>query len=202
MNRVTLVSLLVIGCLALALPGCAPMTARQGWTVLFDGSTLDNWDVVGTANWRLADGAVQADNGQQHEGYLVSKRDYADFQLKVEFWVDEPANSGVYIRCTDPQKITNANAYEVNIFDLRPDPTYGTGGIVNVARVANPVKAGGKWNTFEITASGSRFSIVLNGVETSSGEDDRHARGRIALQYFGGVAKFRKVEIRSLAPRP
>ena len=53
--------------------------------------------------------------------------------------------------------------YEVNIFDQRPDPTYGTGAIVNFVEVDPMPKAGGKWNTFEITAKGRHLVVVLNG---------------------------------------
>jgi hypothetical protein len=42
----------------------------------------------------------------------------------------------------------------VNIYDQRPDPSYGTGAIVNFAKVEPMPKAGGKWNTYEITAKG------------------------------------------------
>ena len=59
-------------------------------------------------------------------------------------------NSGIFIRCHDSEKITDKSCYEVNIFDQRKDPTYGTGGIVNFAEVDPMPKAGGKWNTFEI----------------------------------------------------
>jgi hypothetical protein len=92
----------------------------------------------------------------------------------------------------------------VNIFDRRPDPTYGTGAIVNVAKVDPMPKAGGKWNTYEITAKGAQLTAVLNGVKTAEGTDDKHKEGHIGLQYGpgvpkeGGVVKFRKVEIRPL----
>jgi hypothetical protein len=174
----------------------ASLYAEAGWTTLFDGSSLDNWTAIGDANWRLADGAVQADKGN---GFLVSKISYKDFQIKAEFWVDEEANSGVFIRCSDPQKVTASNAYEVNIYDKRPDPSYGTGAIVNVAKVSPMPKAAGKWNTYEITAKGPEFTVTLNGVRTVDGaKDDKHAEGRIALQYASGVVKFRLVQVQPL----
>ena len=174
-----------------------------GWIALFDGKSLDNWTQIGNANWTLADGVVQADKGN---GYLVSKNSYADFEIRAEFWVDADANSGIFIRCTDPSKVTGENAYEVNIFDKRPDPSYGTGAIVNVAKVSPMPKAGGKWNTYEITAKGPQFTVVLNGVKTVDGaQDSKHARGHIALQYGAGapgtgpgIVKFRKLEIQRL----
>jgi len=191
-------SLLAIGLLAAALGACSSMSSGSGWTVLFDGSNLDNWNAIGKANWRIADGAVQADSGDKSQGFLVSKNSYTDFQVRAEFWVDEIANSGVFLRCSDRQQVTAKNAYEVNIFDKRPDPTYGTGAIVYVAKIANMPKAGGRWNTYEITAKGSQLTVVLNGVQTVSVQDSQHASGPIALQYGAGVVKFRKVEIKAL----
>ena len=67
---------------------------------------------------------------------------------------------------TDPKKIDAKTCYEVNIFDERKDPTYGTGAIVNFAEVNPMPKAGGKWNTFEITAKGRQITVMLNGQKT------------------------------------
>jgi Domain of Unknown Function (DUF1080) len=173
----------------------AAIQTDAGWVMLLDGTSLDQWNVVGDANWKLVDGVVQADGGS---GFLVSKISYGDFQLRVEFWVDTPANSGVFLRCSDPANVTAANAYEVNIFDTRPDPTYGTGAIVNVAKVSPMPKAGGQWNTFEIAAQGPHLTVTLNGTRTSEGDDSKHARGPIALQHGAGIVKFRKVQIKPL----
>jgi hypothetical protein len=171
-------------------------SGQAGWVVLFDGKNLDQWTQIGDANWKVADGAVQADKGN---GFLVSKTAYKDFQIRAEFWVDEPANSGIFIRCSDPQKVNSETAYEVNIFDTRPDPVYGTGAIVGVAKVVPMPKAAGKWNVYEITAKGPVFTVVLNGQKTVDGaSDSKHPEGRIALQYGAGVVKFRKVEIKPL----
>jgi hypothetical protein len=87
----------------------------------------------------------------------------------------------------------------VNIFDQRPDPSYGTGAIVDVAKAATVLKTGGKWNTYEIVAKGPKFTVTLNGVRTVDGaEDTKHASGHIALQGFAGTIKFRKVDIKPL----
>ena len=62
----------------------------------------------------------------------------------------------------------------------RPDPTLGTGAIVRFAKV-DPIKAGGKWNTYEITAKGPKFTLTLNGTKTVDGAEDadtRKARSR------------------------
>jgi 3-keto-disaccharide hydrolase len=170
--------------------------AQRGFTTLFDGKNIEAFNKVGDANWTIADGVLQADKGMG--GYLVTKQSYTDFEIRAEFWVDTPANSGIFIRCDTPQMPGAEACYEVNIFDTRPDPSYGTGAIVNVAKVATPIKAGGKWNTYEIRAQGSHLTVTLNGMKTADVQDMKHARGPFALQYGAGVVKFRRVQVRPL----
>ena len=193
-------SAFTLGLLLIGFVGLMPsyMTSGQtggAWTTLLDGSSLKGWNVVGDANWEVAEGAVQATRGT---GFLVTPASYGDFQITLEFWVTDDANSGVFIRCQDAKKITAMNAYEVNIFDKRPDPAYRTGGIVDVAKPASMINTGGKWNTYDITAQGSKLVVVLNGMKTVDVEHKGYARGPIGLQYGAGTVKFRNVRIRSL----
>jgi hypothetical protein len=176
--------------------------SSSGWTTLFDGKDLSNWNPIGTANWKLEEDGVVADNGN---GFLVSKEDYTDFDLKVEFWMEAKTNSGVFIRCTDPNSVTGKTAYEVNLWDTRPEEKYGTGAIVDVAAVDPMPHAAGQWNVYEIIAKGDTFTVILNGQKTVDGAHaSKFAKGRIALQHGKGVTdetgivKFRKVEIKPL----
>lgn len=103
-----------------SLPQAKAEEAR--WITLFDGKDLEQWDQVGKSNWHLADGTVIADKMEDKEaGYLVSKKPYKDFVLRIEFWPSDDANSGIYFRCLDAKKITDRTCYEANIFDQRPD---------------------------------------------------------------------------------
>jgi hypothetical protein len=147
----------------------------------------------------MKDGALTVDKLDGKDlSYLVSKNSYKDFQIKAEFWADDDVNSGIFIRCKDPTKIDAKLCYEVNIFDKRPDPSYGTGAIVDVAKVDPMPKAGGKWNTYEITARGPHLVVVLNGQKTADVQDTRLSEGPFALQYGSGVLKWRKVQIKPL----
>ena len=170
-------------------------TPASGLVTLFDGTHLNNFNMVGTANWKLADGVVEANTGA---GFLVSKETYSDFEIRVEFWVDEGANSGVYMRCQDATKIADTTCYEANIFDKRPDQSGRTGAIVHVAKPLAIVDAGGKWNTYEITAKGPQLTVKLNGTVTAQAEDKKLTSGPIALQYMAGTVRFRRVQIRRL----
>ena len=198
--------LLVIG---ITVFGCSQQMSGQGdvgWVTLLDGSnpkTLENWNRIGDANWRAEDGVIVADKGKG--GHLVSKNSYKDFQIRAEFWADHTTNSGIFIRITDPKQIGPKSAYEVNIYDGRADPDYGTGAIVNVAKVPPMPKAGGKWNLYEITAKGSHLTVVLNGVKTADVQHGQFPEGPISLQFGngdkgapGGPIKWRKVQIKPL----
>jgi hypothetical protein len=190
---------LVIGAASFQFSGVASGQS-DGWITLLDSSKMGDWDEVGKANWAMKDGALVADKLDGKDlSYLVSKNSYKDFQIKAEFWTDEEANSGIFIRCDESKKIDSKICYEVNIFDKRPDPSYGTGAIVGVAKVDPMPKAAGKWNTYEITAQGSHLVVVLNGQKTADVQDSTHnAGGPFALQYGSGVVKFRKVQIKPL----
>jgi Domain of Unknown Function (DUF1080) len=190
---------------AAALVGAAALYAgaasgeSDGWITLLDSTNKGDWSEVGKANWEFKDGAMVVDKLDGKDlSYLVTKNSYKDFQIRAEFWVDEEANSGVFIRCDRSDKIDAKICYEVNIFDKRPDPSYGTGAIVNVAKVDPMPKAAGKWNVYEITAKGPHLTIVLNGQKTADVDDSTHLSGPFALQYGSGVVKFRKVQIKPL----
>lgn len=174
--------------------------AREAvWNTLFDGKDLEQWDQVGASNWHLEDGVVIADKMDGKEaGYLVSKKPYKDFVLQVEFWSSDDANSGVYFRCLDAKKITDRTCYEANIFDKRPDPSYGTGAITRYVEVNQMPKAGGNWSTYEITAKGRDITVVLNGKKTAELRNGMFDEGWIALQHGAGTIKFRRVQIQPL----
>ena len=180
--------------------GAVAVAQEPKWTTVVDGKSMGNFGRVGAANWRVEGGAIVADKLEGKDpAYLVTKNKYKDFQIYAEFWADEDVNSGIFIRCKDPAKIDAAICYEVNIFDKRPDPKYGTGAIVDVAAVVPMPKAAGKWNTYEITAQGNHFVVILNGQKTVDVTNDRlPAAGNVGLQYGSGALKFRKVQIRAL----
>ncbi len=197
-------------CLGLLTAGllvaCAAPSGSGSWVTLIDGDKgFENWNQVGDANWRAEGGLIVADKGKG--GFLVSKTSYRDFVIRAEFWAETDTNSGIFIRASDPNKIGADNSYEVNIWDIRPDPKYGTGGIVEFAAVPVPVvfKAGGRWNTYEIEARGDNITVKLNGAVTVKLQNGKYASGPFALQFgpgvqgvTGGPIKWRKVQIMAL----
>ncbi len=178
-----------------------PKAASQeaGWVTLFDGKDMDGWSQVGQSNWHIADGVLIADKMEGKEaGYLVTNKSYKNFIVRAEFWPSDDANSGIYFRCLDPKKITDRTCYEANIFDQRPDPSYGTGAITRYVEVNPMPKAAGKWNIYEVTVNGRDITVVLNGQTTAKLRNGMFDEGPIALQHGAGAIKFRKVEVKPL----
>jgi hypothetical protein len=200
---------LLVAAAALALAACSSMPGWMpggGWTTLIDGDKgMENFNVVGDANWRAEGGAIVADRAKT-AGYLVTKESYKDFQIRAEFWAETNTNSGIFMRAQDPKKIGAANSYEVNIYDQRGGQEYSTAAIVDFAKipVPAPYKAAGKWNTFEITAKGDQLTVVFNGTKTVDVRNAKFAQGPFALQFGnhgkapGGAIKWRKVQVKAL----
>lgn len=183
-------------CLQIGFFNLAYAQSQDGFVDLIDGVSLDGWNIVGNGSWVIGNGIIE---GNKPMGFLVSTKSYKNFIIKAEFWAESNTNSGIFIRCQDPNKITAANGYEVNIWDTRPEQAYATGAIVDIAKV-NPIhKAGGRWNTMEIVANGSHFKVTMNGVVTvGDGQDSKFSEGLIALQSAGGIVKFRKLQIKQI----
>ena len=185
--------------LCLGLSSTLAYSADNEWVTLIDGTEgMDNFNILGDANWSAQMGAIEATAGNG-ASFLVSRESYSDFSLRIEFWASDDANSGIFMRCQDPSTVNDRNCYEANIYDQRPDPAYGTGGIVHIAPVAEPrPKAGGKWNIYLLTLRGDHLVVELNGEKTVDVRDSLFASGPFALQWGRGTLRFRKVEIMEL----
>jgi hypothetical protein len=167
---------------------------------LIDGEAITNLDEFREANWHAEDGAIVVDqHSDAGAAFLITPDSYENFQVYLEFWASDDANSGIFIRCANLDAgPSSTGCYEVNIFDQREDPTYGTGAVVNFAEVDPMPKTGGRWNTMEITAQGRQISVKVNGAETVNFRNGLFRAGPVALQYGAGVLKIRKYAIKPL----
>ena len=184
--------------LAVALFGCAAQPGGAGWVTLIDGENgLQNFTQLGAANWNAVNGAIQADKKSTADaGILLSKDSYKDLEVYAEFWADEEANSGIYIRVMNQKVVNTRAAYEIQIWDK--SPTMATASLMPPAKAAPTFKAAGKWNTMEISARGPRMTVKMNGEQAVDVSDTAFTHGPIALQYNAGTIRFRKVMVRPL----
>jgi len=206
---------------AMAAPGDAPnsLTAKEkaeGWILLFDGKSLDQWDLSSSpsAKWKIADGAIMTDSAQG--GTLLSKEDFANFELRVEFRTTDNVNSGVMLRNPRPRpagpdgkKGGGGQGYEVQIRDKDPGHysggSYLTASLVNVQHAPEEAKiANGQWMSFDITADGDHFVIIYNGRKVVDARDSKLTNGAIGLQWAhpedapGTKVEFRSIKLKRL----
>ena len=180
MRLLTLISILVLaGCVASA-------------------PNLDSWSQTGDANW-ISTAGITKSTDQSGTGFLVSTELYDDFELTIEFKPDTTVNSGVLVRCQDPEDIALSNCYEINIWDLHPNQDYRTGAIVihSIPPFVH-LNSVGKWNQYRIIARGDKLSVWLNEELTAGMTTAEFSRGHIALQSAGGKVQFRNLSIKTI----
>ena len=210
MKKLTeIIGVFVIGHLMLgALRAQAPNTltreeAAAGWKLLFDGATLNGWEpyaasakIPAATEWGVADGAIFCTGDRP--GWLGTADTYSDFNLKIQFRLGAKANSGVFLRSQKTSVNPAETGYELQIWDFRP--TYKTGALVNAIEAEPTQILADQWNSYDITADGDHFVVVLNGKKVLDGHDSKHSSGVIGLQYNtgGGKVEFRDIKIRSI----
>ena len=174
---------------------------EEGWILLFDGTTDFGWYPRGSSRWQVVEGTVQPVPGTGG-GWLCTTAEFADYELHAEFWIDDQANSGVFLRCPPEGEMTLDRVYEVNIYDAHD--RWPSGSINDVGRARRQITTVGRWNTFDLRAEGDRLQVRLNGRRVLDVRDRRSARGQIGLQTLTGkgVVKFRNVKLRPLGLQP
>jgi hypothetical protein len=161
---------------------------------------LDAWARVGDDVWQPS--ANEAKAGPVDAiGFLVSQRERGDFRFSVDYYVGPNTNSGVFIRCRNPLRITPSTCYEINIWDEHPKQDWRTGSIVTYAKPSAHIEGLERWVKLEIEARGSTIKASFDGVQTVEFDGANVARGRIALQYGGtGELIFRNPRVEPLGP--
>ncbi|MFK7887638.1 MAG: DUF1080 domain-containing protein [Gammaproteobacteria bacterium] len=161
---------------------------------------LDAWARVGKDIWRSTPNEAQA-GPTDDIGFLVSLRERGDFRFSVDYFISADTNSGVFIRCRNPLRITPGTCYEINIWDQHPKQAWRTGSVVTYAQPVAQIDGLERWVRLEIEARGTTIKAWFDGVQTVEFDGATAARGRIALQYGGGGRlRFRNPSVVPLEP--
>ena len=200
----------------------APVQKEAGWVLLFDGRSLAGWKPTSDADWKATDGEIRATKGAQ--GWLMTEKEYGDFELHVEFKAPPSTNSGVFFRTplapTDPAK----DCYELNIAPT--DNPFPTASLVGRAKVSvepeddtvvapeglrrrhvggprqplNPWD--GNWHAFDLVVEGAATRISLDDqLLTTVFIEDKASlpgSGHIGLQFREGPVAFRNIRLREI----
>ncbi|MBX9400823.1 DUF1080 domain-containing protein [Lysobacter sp. BMK333-48F3] len=210
-------------------PRAASIESRdQRFETLFDGRSLRGWHNYGrrgqpVRGWRVADRAlVRSGEG----GDLVSDRDYADFELRLEWKIAAGGNSGIFYRAVESAQPIYRSAPEYQVLDDRRHPDAANGpdrhagalyGLYPPSR-DDAAKPAGQWNRSRIVVRGDAVEHWLNDTRVAAfriGSPDWNARlarskfkdwpefaaarrGAIGLQDHGDEVAYRNIRIRAL----
>lgn len=170
----------------------------DGWVLLFDGQTMNGWrDFNGTSltgPWEVQDGTIWTDGeGDDGNGYIVTDREYANFDLKWEWKIARGGNSGMiyhavegpqykvpYVTGPEYQIIDDDNWEEVNGYPLEPWQRCAVDYAMYVPDFETRIlKPAGQWNQSEIIFDNGHVTYLLNGkvtVEFDAWTPDWYAR--------------------------
>jgi hypothetical protein len=205
--------------------------APEGFTALFNGRDLTNWkgllagpndnparraklspeqlqkaqaeaDDNMRKHWKALDGALEFDGKGRS---LATAKDYANFEMLVDWKILPKGDSGLYLRGTPQVQIWDPN-------DGGKRNKMGSGGLFNNEKnPADPIKLAdrpiGEWNRFRIIMAGERVHVFLNNelvvnntILENYWERDKsiYATGQIELQNHGNKLWFKNVYIREL----
>jgi hypothetical protein len=206
---------------------------KQGWRLLFNGKNLDGWTSVGkdippSSGWEIKEGVLTVKKeGDRRGGDIITKEQFSDFELLVDFRITEGANSGIKYFFTKYEKGGWLGLeYQVLDDERHPDAKLGRDGNRHQAGLYDMFPPGkkkeylpGEWNQARIVAKGTKVTHYLNGKEVLSfdrkSESYRKAwelskynesvpmfgnvkQGYILLQDHGDVVSFRNIKIRVL----
>jgi hypothetical protein len=198
---------------------------EAGWRLLFDGVSLAGWRGYETEmppdGWRARDEALHR---YGPGGDIVTIDRFGDFELSLEWRVDEGGNSGIFYRAAPGSEHIFHSAPEMQVLDDAGHPdgrSELTSAGSNFALHPAPrgvVKPAGQWNSVRIRAQGNHVQQWMNGtlvVDYEIGSDDWKRRvaaskfaawpayglapeGHVGLQEHGNQVAFRSIKIRVL----
>lgn len=188
----------------------ADKPAREpGFKPIFNGKDLAGWE-GNTKIWKVEDGLLVGDSpGIRHNDFLATKKEYGDFELRLEFRMkDGKGNSGVQFRSKRIPKTTHVQGYQADLgagfWGCLYDEHRRRKVLVHAPKSLAKVLKKDGWNTYIIRAKGNHITLTINGLKTVdyTEKDKSIARnGIIALQIHSGPAmrmEFRKLRIKSL----
>lgn len=226
-------SLATLGCQP---PSSAPILAdaptvedatMTDWTILFDGTSADGWEMSTIANqpghddpghFDLEAGALIARPGTDIGLLWHATPAPPDFELTLQWKLNAPDdNSGVFVRFPDLDSMGYNNTafvaahfgFEVQIDNTgHPDgaPQHTTGALYEVEGqqfALVPPRPIGEWNEYLIRVVGQLYEVQLNGTVTTRFENRIVGRGQatpafIGIQTHSGSVAFRDIRLRSL----
>jgi hypothetical protein len=167
---------------------------EDGWVNLFNGKDLTGWKQLnGKARYEVVNGEIVGTTvANTPNSFLATEKNYGDFILELELFVDNRMNSGIQFRSLSKPDYNNGRVHGYQC-EIDPADRAWSGGIYDEARRGwlypldmNPLGRTafrrGEWNHYRIEAIGHSIRTWVNGIPCADLIDDMTAEGLIALQ--------------------
>ncbi len=168
---------------------------RTRFIELFDGLSIDGWQLEGGGNWVVQDGAIHASNGH---GLLFAPGEFLDHELTLLVRTRGHPNGGVRLRSAPGER---SQGFEVQIYSP-PDAVFPTGSIYNHVRSRLGWDHEGEWILMQVFVAGRHCLVRINGetvAEMRALPEAASKPGRIALQMHSENSS---IEFRDICVRP
>jgi hypothetical protein len=153
--------------------------AKDGWKLLFDGKSLQGWEVHRGGDWVVENGALVCPGTSA--GWLGTSEMFQDYDLKLQFRCGERVNSGVFLR-SQKEGQPHVTGHELQIWDFQPGG-YNTGSLVGSVKAMPTKILADQWNDYEVRVEGDHFVATLNGKIILDAHNSKHlSAGVIGLQ--------------------
>lgn len=204
---------------------------KEGWKLLFDGKTKNGWRYYQnkpSKSWEVSNGTLHSKGGASNYGSinadLMTKDQYDNFELSIDYKISPKGNSGILYLVTEDYESSYLSGPEYQVIDdinfpekIEDWQKTGANYAMNPAPAAQPNPAG-EWNTARIVVNKGHVEHWLNGkkiVEYEIGSEEwkknkmegkwkdaagygMAKKGYIALQDHGSEAWFKNIKIRKL----
>jgi len=147
-------------------------TPEAGFVSLFDGRTLEGWQVDTPGVWTACNGVLRGSTpGLRYNDFLRTKRSFGDFTLRVKMrllW--GYGNSGIQFRskpATDPHELEGYQADAAdNLWGTLYDESRRRKTLANPGQDFHDGFDGTAWHDYEIVAQGDHIVLKLDGKVT------------------------------------
>ncbi|GAA4325581.1 DUF1080 domain-containing protein [Mucilaginibacter gynuensis] len=174
---------LLLGILAFSASGTvlaqAPntLTAKEkkdGWVLLFDGTTTTGWHTYNQTtvgeSWKVTDGALTLTPGAEGRGDLTTDGEYENYELSLEWKIAEGGNSGIIFDVHEDAKFgaSYLTGIEMQVLDDvkaedNKQPNHLAGSLYDIIAPARAANAAGQWNTVKIRQKDGKLTFWMNG---------------------------------------
>ncbi|MDF1815790.1 MAG: DUF1080 domain-containing protein [Verrucomicrobiales bacterium] len=185
---------------------------ESGFSYIFDGKSLDGWSGE-TQNYEVVDGTIRCKEGKG--GTLFYNRILGDYTVRFDFKLPPGGNNGLAIRYPGKGDTAYVGMCELQILDntaekfAKLDERQYHGSAYGIAPAARGyLRPVGQWNTQEVTVTGHRVKVELNGsvildADLSTIEEylaDKPHPGKMRTEgFFGFAGHGDPVEFRNVA---